>query len=58
MKAVRLLLSIMEGPKDNDIIRHITLSLDDFVIVFDRMQTVYEKFIIKDLLLPIDASID
>jgi hypothetical protein len=36
-KAVKLLLSIIEGPIDREIIKSITISLDDFVIVFERL---------------------
>jgi len=45
MKAVRLLLSIIEGPIDQEIIKNITISLDDFEIIFERLNTVFKAFV-------------
>ena len=45
MKAVILLLSIIEGPIDQEIIRNITISLDDFEIIFERLNTVFKAFV-------------
>lgn len=56
MKAVRLLLSIIEGPIDQEIIRNITVSLDDFVVIFDRLKKVYQSFV-SDLGLTENASL-
>ncbi len=48
-KAVKLLLSIIEGPIDREIIKSITISLDDFVIVFERLQAIYNEFVRDEL---------
>ena len=48
-KAVMLLLSIIEGPIDNEIMKTITVSLDDFLVVMERLNYVYYKFI-RDVL--------
>jgi hypothetical protein len=37
-KAVKLLLSITEGPIDDEIMRSITKTLDDFAVVFQRLE--------------------
>ena len=44
-KAVKLLLSIIEGPIDEPIVKNIIISLDDFVVVFERVSYVYTEFI-------------
>lgn len=48
-KSVKLLLSIIEGPIDNEIMRAITISLDDFLVVFERIGYVFNKFITENL---------
>ena len=48
-KAVKLLLSIIEGPIDSEIMRAITISLDDFLVVFERISYVFNKFIKENL---------
>jgi len=48
-KAVTLLLSLMEGPPDQAIITRMAQSMDDFKIVFQRIQFVYERFIEENL---------
>ena len=48
-KAVKLLLSIIEGPIDNEIMKTITVSLDDFLVVMERLNYVYHKFITEVL---------
>lgn len=47
-KSVKLLLSIIEGPIDKDIMKSITISLDDFLVVFERIQQVFFKFVSED----------
>ena len=49
MKSVRLLLSIIEGRIDHDIFKNITLSLDDFEVIFERMNHVFKKFLQDEL---------
>jgi hypothetical protein len=44
-KSVKLLLSIIEGPIDAEIMRSITKTLDDFVVIFQRMKIVYTIFV-------------
>ena len=48
-KAVRLLLSIIEGPIDTEIIKSITISLDDFVVILERLNYVYCTFVENEL---------
>lgn len=50
--AIKLLLSIIEGPVDTEIYRQIADSLDDFEILIRRMEKIYEKFITEVLCLP------
>lgn len=57
MKSVRLLLSIIEGPIDQEIIKNITISLDDFEIIFERLNYVYTSFITDELKLSENASL-
>jgi len=49
MKSVRLLLSIIEGRIDHDIFKNITLSLDDFEVIFERMNHVFKRFLQEEL---------
>jgi len=49
MTAIKLLLSIIEGSVNIDIYRQIADSLDDFVILTYRMESIYEKFVKDDL---------
>ncbi len=51
-----MLLSILEGPVDEDISSRVSSSLGDFEIVTQRMQTVYEMFVTDVLKLPKDAD--
>jgi hypothetical protein len=44
-----LLLSIIEGPVDSEIMRAITISLDDFIVVFERIDYVFKKFVTENL---------
>ena len=39
------MLSIIEGPIDNEIMKTITVSLDDFLVAMERLNYVYIKFI-------------
>jgi hypothetical protein len=48
-KAAKLLLSCIEGAPDKNIMMRMAASLDDFKIIFCRMQLVYEKFLIEEL---------
>ena len=48
-KSVKLLLSIIEGPIDSEIMRAITISLDDFIVVFERIDYVFKKYITENL---------
>ena len=57
MSAIKLLLSIIEGPVDHDIYRQIADSLDDFLILTKRMEDIYERFIREDLALPNAGSL-
>ena len=44
-----MLLSIIEGPVDSEIMRAITISLDDFIVVFERIDYVFKKFVTENL---------
>jgi hypothetical protein len=44
-KAVKLLLSIIEGPIDAEIMRSIVKTLDDFIVIFERLKQVYKSFL-------------
>lgn len=46
---MKLLLSIIEGPIDNEIMKTITVSLDDFLVVMERLNYVYHKFVTEVL---------
>lgn len=48
-KAVKLLLSIIEGPIDAEIMRSITKTLDDFLVIFERLRLVYNTFLAEVL---------
>jgi hypothetical protein len=48
-KAVKLLLSIIEGPIDAEIMRSIVKTLDDFLVIFERMNIVYTTFLTETL---------
>jgi len=56
MTAIKLLLSIIEGTVDVDIYRQIADSLDDFVILTDRMESIYEKFVREDLNISVNST--
>jgi hypothetical protein len=57
MKSMNLLLSIIEGSVDIDIITRITQSFDDFVSVFERMEEVYKQFVTEELELQENANL-
>lgn len=57
-KSVKLLLSIIEGPIDAEIMRSITKTLDDFAVIFDRLRQVYRAFVESLELDPESASLD
>ena len=44
-----MLLSIIEGPIDSEIMHAITISLDDFIVVFERIDYVFKKFLTENL---------
>jgi len=46
---VKLLLSIIEGPIDAEIMRSIVKTLDDFLVIFERMNIVYTTFLTETL---------
>ena len=48
-KAVKLLLSIIEGPIDPEITRSIVKTMDDFEAIFERMKLVYTTFVAEGL---------
>ena len=56
MSSVKLLLSIIEGAVDKVIYRQIADSLDDFVILNNRMDMIYDRFISEDLGLNPDTA--
>ena len=56
MQAVKLLLSLIEGAVDADVYRQLADSLDDFVILKRRLETIYERFVVEDLRLPRETS--
>jgi hypothetical protein len=39
------LLSIIEGPIDAEIMRSIVKTLDDFLVIFERLKQVYNTFL-------------
>ena len=49
MTAIKLLLSIIEGSVNIEIYRQIADSLDDFIILTNRLELIYEKFVKEDL---------
>lgn len=49
MQAVKLLLSLIEGSVDADVYRQVADSLDDFVILRKRLDTIYLRFVVEDL---------
>lgn len=51
-----MLLSILEGPVDQDISARVSASLGDFDIVTQRMNTVYDMFVTDVLGLPKGAD--
>lgn len=57
MTAIKLLLSIIEGSVDIDIYRQIADSLDDFVILTNRMDTIYFKFVKEVLCIPENSTL-
>lgn len=57
MNAIKLLMSIMEGPVDMDIYRQMADSFDDFIILTKRLEVIYGKFIREELQLPEDATL-
>ena len=49
MNSVKLLLSILEGPVDEDISQRVSGALGDFYVVIKRMESVYEQFVTQEL---------
>ncbi len=47
--AIKLLLSIIEGPVNTEIYKALANSFDDFVILTKRMEIIYERFVSQDL---------
>jgi hypothetical protein len=58
MSAIKLLLSLIEGSVDMDIYRQIADSLDDFMILIKRMTIIFDTFIVEDLELPQESSVE
>jgi len=56
MSSVKMLLSILEGPIDENISTRVSASLGDFEIVTQRMKNVYEMFVTDVLGLPKEAD--
>lgn len=56
--SVKLLLSILEGPVDQEISARISASLGDFYVVIKRMESVYLQFLDEELGLPSDANLN
>jgi len=54
--SVKLLLSILEGPVDEQISERVSSSLGDFLIVVNRMEAVYKQFLGDELDLPESAA--
>jgi len=54
--AVSLLLSILEGPVDEEIYQKVSASLGDFQIVIQRMGTLYKEFVQSELQLSLKAK--
>jgi len=54
--AIKLLLSIMEGPPNKEIYREIAESFDDFKILQNRMTEIYHKFVLQELELPLTST--
>jgi hypothetical protein len=57
-KSVTLLLSIIEGPIDAEIMRSITKTLDDFAVIFERLKIVYQAFVSSLDLDPESATLE
>jgi hypothetical protein len=57
-KSVTLLLSIIEGPIDAEIMRSITKTLDDFAVIFERLNIVYQAFVSSLDLDPESATLE
>ena len=56
INSVKLLLSILEGPVDEEISSRISASLGDYQIVIQRMENIYKQFLEEVLMLPPDAT--
>ncbi len=52
--AIKLLLSIIEGPVNTEIYKAIANSFDDFVTLTKRMEIIYERFVSQDLGLDVE----
>lgn len=57
MNSVKLLLSILEGPVDEEISARISASLGDYQIVIKRMETIYYQFLEEVLCIPPESSL-
>ena len=56
MMAIQLLLSIMEGPPNEEIYQEIADSFDDFKILQMRLTEIYTKFVEEELNLSINTA--
>ena len=54
--SVKLFLSILEGPVDEEIFGKVSNALGDFKIVVERMKTLYDEFVTEILELSIDST--
>ena len=53
---MKLFLSILEGPVDEEIFGKVSNALSDFKIVVERMKTLYDEFVTEKLQLGIDST--
>ncbi len=44
-KAVTLMLSLLEGDVDIEYVKKMTQALDNFQILFERMELIYREFV-------------
>ena len=47
MSVVQLMVSSIEGHPDIELVRGVTLALDNFSVAFSRMKIVYERFVVE-----------
>ena len=53
---MKLFLSILEGPVDEEIFGKVSNALGDFKIVVERMKTLYDEFVTEKLNLSIEST--